>query len=112
MGSLQNEKYSNAPFEYEKASRIKQKALLNVENQPSRGAIILAPMTKSAQLLKISSFSVLCRFLYIRKMSFFTLRLRFHPVLLEIKRQCEEKQLCLYVLLSCCQESSEAEVIL
>lgn len=104
--------FAGLPFFDEKNRRKRQNALPDVERKTSESAIILTPMRESVSNVENHNIFRLCSFLYPGKMAFLTVSFGLHPVLLKVKCQGKEKQFCLYVLLSCCQESAEAEVIL
>ena len=112
MGVLQNEKFCRTPFLNEKNRRKRQNALPDVERKTSESAIILTPTQESVPNVENHNIFRLCRFLNPGKMAFLTMSFGFHPVLLKVKCQGKEKQLNLHILLPCCQESAEAEVIL
>ena len=111
-GVLQNENFCRTPFFDEKNRRKRQNALPDVEREASESAIILTPMRESVSNIENHNIFRLCSFLYPGKMASLTMSFGLHPVLLKVKCQSKEKQFCLYVLLSCCQKSAEAEIIL
>ena len=110
-GVLQNENFCRTPFFDEKTGENGKNALPDVERKTSESAIILTPMRESVSNVENHNIFRLCSFLNPGKMAFLTMRFGLHPVLLKVKCQGKEKQFCLYVLLSCCQEYAEDEVI-